>query len=149
MQDKKEINAFVNTWGLKEIEINGAHQLVASIRFNDKDGNSFFFEGFLMKKDGTPNKNTINAIRACGFKSNDFSEFVSANALVKGKEVSLTIEKNEQGFSEVKFVNSLGGFKSVMPSGEAQSKLTGFRGLAAINAALNSVPSTDEDEIPF
>ncbi len=149
MQDKKEINAFVNTWGLKEIEISGAHQLVASIRFNDKDGNSFFFEGFLMKKDGTPNKNTINAIRACGFKSNDFSEFVDAKALDKGQEVSLTIEKNDKGFDQVKFVNSLGGFKSVMGSDEAKGKLTGFRGLAAINGALNSAPAADEEEIPF
>jgi hypothetical protein len=149
MQDKKEINAFVNTWGLKEIEIGGVPQLVASIRFNDKDGNSFFFEGFLMKKDGTPNKNTINAIRACGFRSNDFSDFVKPNTLEKNKEVALTIEKNAKGYDEVKFVNSLGSFKSIMSSGEAEGKLTGFRGLGAINGALNSTPAVDEEEILF
>ncbi len=147
MQEKKEINAFVDSWGLKEISFNGQNLLKVSIRFNDKDGNSFFFDKFLLKKDGTPNKNTISAIRACGFKSNDFTEFVDADALTKGKQVSLTIVKNDKGYDDVEFVNDLGGVKRVMAVEEAKGKLS--QSLASLNSALASSPASDDEEIPF
>lgn len=146
MQEKKVINAFVDTWGLKEVSINGEALLKASIRFLDKDGNTFFLDKFLLKKDGTPNKNTLGAIRACGFKSNDFSEFVDARALTKGKEVSLTITKNDKGYTEVEFVNELGGARQVLESSDARGKLS--KSLASLNGALSGMPAS-EDEISF
>lgn len=145
MQDKKEINAFVESWGLNEVSINSVGQLTVNIKFKDKDGNSFWFDNFVFKKDGSPNKNTILAIRACGFTSDDFSEFVNDNALTKGKEVSLTITKNEKGYDKVEFVNTLGGKRTVMAAEDAKAKLS--RSLAKLNGALAAVPA--EEEVPF
>lgn len=146
MQDKKEINAFVESWGLNEVSINGVGQLKVFIKFKDKDGNTFYYDNFLFKKDGTPNKNTILATRACGFSSNDFSEFVSEMALSKGKEVMLTITKNDKGYDKVEFVNSLGAQRPVMASNDVRAKLS--QGLAKLNAALSANPFQDEDP-PF
>lgn len=151
MQEKKEINAFVDSWGLKEVNLPSGATLSVSIKFKDRDGNNFFFDKFLLKKDGTPNKNTIAAIRACGFRSNDFSEFVADDALIKGKQVSLTIqkfEKNDKTYWQVEFVNELGSFKKVMESSEAKQKLSSVN-LASINGALNQMPATEDEEIPF
>ena len=146
--DKKEINAFVDSWGLKEVSLNGESLLKANIKFLDKDGNAFYMDKFLLKKDGTPNKNTVSAIRACGFTSNDFRDFVEPNALTKGKEVSITITKNDKGYVNVEFVNALGSFKGVMASEDARQKLGGAK-LAVLNTALSAIPATDDDDLPF
>ena len=145
MQDKKEINAQVESWGLNEAIINDVGQLKAWIKFKDKDGNTFFFDNFLLKKDGTANKNTLLAIRACGFQSNDFSGFVQDHALSKGKEVSLTITKNDKGYDKVEFVNTLGGSRPVMAAEDAKAKLS--KQLANLNSALAAIPA--DEEIPF
>ena len=144
MQDKKEINAIVESWGLNEVTINDVGHLKAWIKFKDIDGNHFFFDNFLIKKDGSPNKNTLLAIRACGFLSNDFSQFVETNALTKGKEVGLTITKNDKGYDKVEFVNALGGKRPVMAAEEAKAKMS--RQLGSLNSALSMIP-VDEDPL--
>lgn len=143
MQEKKEINAFVDGWKYKE------DKETVLIKFLDKDGNSFYFDHFLLKKDGTPNKNTINVIRACGFKSNNLSDFTDTAALIKGKEVLITVVKNEKGYDKIEFVNELGGSRDVVSTDHAKRALSVHPKLAALNSALNAIPFEDDDSIPF
>ena len=68
--------AKITNYGLVEVEaLDGAVQ--AQICFDNKH----WWEGFFLKKDGTPNKATIKTLFTCGFTGKDPLELIKGPVL--------------------------------------------------------------------
>ena len=125
----------VKSWDLVEVE--KINQLKLVIWFNvagsdwDKD---IKFEGFFLKKDGTQNKKTYKTLSTCGFTSSDVSELVSDDsALDTNITLDLSIEKDDQGYWFVDWVNTPGGVSQ--GSIKDKTKLKGHN-LSKLNSFL-------------
>jgi hypothetical protein len=91
---------------------------------------------------------TIKALLACGLKTNNPS-----GDLEVGKEVSLVIDDDVgtdgKTRSKVKWVNSLGATRNVIPQDLAKAKLAALEG--AVMAARNelNIQVEDDSDLPF
>lgn len=118
--------ATVASWGIKEVEKLG--ELLAVIEFKLETGDSVYYESFFKRRDGEPNKHTLQTIQVCGFSGKTLDSFVDDDALDKERELQITLERDEGGFIKVKWVNEPGdGARELMDSGVAAKKLKGLK----------------------
>lgn len=122
----------------------GDPQAVVTFSFDDNGPKTISWYGSF--KEGKAAEITIKALLACGLKGNN-----PAGPLEIGKEVSIVIEEEEgqdgKIRARVRWVNSLGAVRNVIPPDAAKAKLAALEG--AVMAARAKNGSSDPDEIPF
>jgi len=104
-------SANVIDWDVVEVtQLDGKLQLAIKFAFYPDDDRieEIWWKGFFQKKDGEPSKKTLETLVTCGFKYKKFADIGKADALNTEKELEITVEKNDQGYHEVEWVNEPG-----------------------------------------
>lgn len=127
-------------WQMEMVEKLKVPKVRIKFTFETPSGScSMSWDGLVLKKDGTPNKKTIDTLRVCGFKSNKIQDLNEvATALDTSKQLELDIEK-EGEYWKVQWVNEPGG-TTAMDKVSAKQTLMGFD-LSNVNGALMSSPA--------
>lgn len=161
MSEKKltegEHSAVPISWGVQEIKMPDGMKLKAVIQFQLLESSEkITWSDFFLKKDGTENKKTNAALKACGFKG-PLHTFVEDTALDRSTPVHIQIsrETTQDGkeYFKVNWVNSgIGGF-DLLDTKTAVHKLKGLGLDASFTApkakVKNFAENIDNDEIPF
>lgn len=107
----------ITDWTLSEVDkLGGALKLTIQLSLEIPDSEPVIgrWEGFLKRKDGGVNENTIKTLDACGFKSTDiYTLATDGDALDTQKMMEATVEKDEKGYTKIKWLNS--GSRSALP----------------------------------
>jgi hypothetical protein len=155
--------AKITAYGLEEVEkLNGAVKV--SIQFDGK----YWFDGFVLKQDGTPNKKTMETLVTCGFKSTDLVELMKgfgSGVLNESKDFHITTVTETYGdkeFEKVEWVNDPENPKGKKFSEAIDRKKLGGASISKMlsdlqkgNSLPNHAPSLrdlgidDSEEIPF
>lgn len=150
--------AKITAYGLEEVEkLDGAVKV--SIQFDGK----YWFDGFVLKSDGTPNKKTMETLVTCGFKSTDLGQLmkgIGSGVLNESKDYDITIVTKTYGdkdIEKVEWVNDPDNPKGKKFSEAIDRKKLGGASISKMlndlqkgNALPNYAPSFDKDEeIPF
>lgn len=148
----------IKDYGLQEIE-----SLGGAVKVQIQFDNNLWWEGFLLKKDGTPNKKTIKTLFTCGFRGTDLTILAKGpdgKSLNMGKEFELsTVTElyNDKEYEKVDWINDPDEQTSKFSKSVDSKKLGG----AALGKLLNEMnkesgglknhaPNFDDsEEIPF
>jgi hypothetical protein len=167
--------AMIKDWGMLEVErLDGALEAWITFDFTDQSGSleSITWKGLIMTKAGDRNKNTTNALLACGLKDeNDLVKFMDPDGLDMKTPVDITIidKPNKDGsktYKTVEWVNKTGeapsGFYKTMATeekstmaqklvamglGKAKPRKSAVKNHAP--GAVNEPDFTGDAEIPF
>jgi hypothetical protein len=96
----------IKNYGLMEVE-----SLDGAVKVQIQFDNGLWWEGFLNKKDGTPNKATLKTLFTCGFRGTDILDLIKgpgSGVLNESKKFDLTTETeifNDKTIEKVKWVN--------------------------------------------
>lgn len=151
--------AKITAYGLEEVEKpDGAVKVL--IQFDNK----YWFDSFVLKRDGTPNKKTLDTLVTCGFKSNDLVELLKGHGSgvlneSKDYEIDLVTEQySDKEITKVEWVNDPENPKGTKKFAQSidRKKLGGasiskmLSDLQKENSLPNHAPSFDDSEdIPF
>lgn len=93
-------------WGVQEVATSKTLKAVIKFSFKDADGGqkNITWDGFFLKKDGSPNEKTVKTLQTCGFIGKAVSDLTAATALDTTKELSLDIIKDGE-YWRVEWVN--------------------------------------------
>lgn len=124
-------SARVIDWDVIEVEkLDGKLQLAIKFGFEPEDDRveEIWWKGFFQKKDGEPSKKTLETLMTCGFKYKKFADIGKVDALDTEKELEVTIEKNENDYHEVQWVNEPGAsaVAGALGKEEGAKKLAGL-----------------------
>jgi hypothetical protein len=149
----------IKDYGLVEVEkLNGAVKV--QIQFD----NNLWWEGFVLKQDGTPNKKTIGTLFTCGFRGTDLIALLQgpqSGLLNMEKEFDLTVVTetyDDKEIQKVEWVNDPENPKGKQFATKIDSRKLGGAALGKLlnemnqkNGGLkNHAPGFNEsEEIPF
>lgn len=119
-------------WGVVEVpHLDNQIQMV--VNFKLETGDQIQWKSFFKKKDGTLNKKTTNTLETLGFQGN-IQNLMHDGALNKTKIFDLTIIKNEQGYTEIEWVNDPDAPRGV----SMMDKTMAMRKLAGLNLTIGT-----------
>lgn len=149
----------IKDYGLQEVE-----KLDGAVKVQIQFDNGLWWEGFVLKQDGTPNKKTINTLFTCGFRGTDIIALLQgpdSGLLNMAKEFELTTATEIVGdkeYERVEWVNDPDSPKGNKFSKKVDSRKLGGAALGKLLNELNQengglknhAPGfNDSEEIPF
>lgn len=153
--------AKVVDWTVEEVEnLGGTPKAMVRFEFENADGETcrIKWDGFIVKKDNTINKKTVDTLVRCGLQGNFLQLLEGGSGLDTEKELEIEIVK-EGDYLNVEWVNEPGGSKFVKHSatGDIAKKLKGLSLMAGlkdpVKKPFNHAPGADnsgaDEKVPF